>query len=336
MKNISRTNQLLAVLLVVQLIVVGVVFWPRGGTAAAPAVALLEGLDASQVVRIAVKDSEGGEVVLEKKAGAWVLPNVDDYPCEEKRVTEFLDKVAALQSNRLVTENSTSHRRLRVADDAFERQITMTTEDGTNYILYLGTSPAYNVTHARRAGQNQVYLVSGINFSDASTALTSWLNAKYFSVPQDQVTAFTVQNAQGTFRFRKDEAGKWSLEGLAAGETLDENTVKVLLGRLEAWWMMEPLGKTEKPEYGFDQPSAVITVEAKDEAGGSRTYTVTVGARQEDNSYVIRSSESPYYVRVSAFSAEDFVNKGRQDFLVQPTPTPAPTDEAPAQPTPAS
>lgn len=336
MKSISRVNQLLAVLLVIQLVVVGVVFWPRGGATAAPAVALLEGLDTSKVVKLAVKDSQGTEVVLEKKAGAWVLPNVDDYPCDEKRVKEFLDKTASLQSKRLVTENSTSHRRLRVADDAFERQIVITTEDGTSYTLYLGTSPAYNVTHARRAGQNQVYLVSGINISDASTLATAWLNAKYFSVPQDQVTAFTIQNAQGTFRFTKDDAGKWSMEGLAAGETLDENVVKTLLGRLEAWWMMEPLGKTEKPEYGFDKPTAVITVEAKDQAGSSRTYTITVGARMEDNSYVIRSSESPYYVRVSEFSAQDFVSKGHQDFLVQPTPTPAPTGEAPAEPTPAS
>lgn len=336
MKTINRANQILAVLLIIQLIAVAVVFWPRGGATAAPAVALLEGLDGSKAVKLVVKDSEGAEVVLEKKAGSWVLPNVDDYPCEEKRVTEFLDKVTGLQSSRLVTENSTSHRRLRVADDAFERQITITTEDGASYTLYLGTSPAYNVTHARRAGQNQVYLVSGINISDASTLATAWLNAKYFSVPQDKVTAFTIQNAQGTFRFTKDESGKWAMEGLAAGDTLDENTVRTLLSRLEAWWMMEPLGKAEKPEYGFDQPSAVITVEAKDEAGSARTYTITVGARTEDNNFVIRSSESPYYVKVSAFSAEDFVNKGYQDFLVQPTPTPAPTGEAPAQPTPAS
>ncbi|MGQ9667459.1 MAG: DUF4340 domain-containing protein [Anaerolineae bacterium] len=324
MKSISRVNQLLAVLLVIQLIVIGVVFWPRGGATSAPAVALLEGLDASKAVKLTVKDSQGAEVVLERKAGTWVLPNEDDYPCDENRVKEFLDKVASLQSNRLVTENSTSHRRLRVADDAFERQIIITMEDGVSYTLYLGTSPAYQVTHARRAGQNQVYLVSGIGIADVSTLTTAWLNAKYFSVPQDQVTAFTIQNAQGTFRFTKDDAGKWRMEGLAEGETLDENVVKTLLSRLEAWWMMKPLGKTEKPEYGFDKPNAVITVEAKDQAGTPKTYTVTVGARMEDNSYVIRSSESPYYVQVSEFSAQDFVSKGHQDFLVQPTPTPAP------------
>lgn len=324
MKTINRTNQILAVLLVIQLVVMGAVFWPRGGAKAAPATPLLEGLDAGKVVRLDIKDSQGTEIALEKKAGAWVLPSADDFPCEESRVQEFLNKVADLKSNRLVTQNSTSHRRLRVADDAFERQITITMEDGVSYALYLGTSPAYQVTHARRADQSQVYLVSGIGIGEASTAVTAWINAKYLSVPQDQIAAVTIQNAQGTFRFFKDEAGNWDMEGLGAGEQLDQNVIRTILNQLEAWWMTEPLGKTEKSEYGFDKPNAVITVEAKDQAGSAKTYTVTIGARLEDSSYVMRSSESPYYVRVSEFSAQDFVSKGHQDFLVQPTPTPAP------------
>ncbi len=57
------------------------------------------------------------------------------------------------------------------------------------------------------------------------------------------------------------------------------------------------------------------------------TYTLRVGAKDdEDNSYVVSSSESPYYVRVSNYTVKDFVERTRDDFLEQPpTPTPEPT-----------
>jgi hypothetical protein len=52
-----------------------------------------------------------------------------------------------------------------------------------------------------------------------------------------------------------------------------------------------------------------------------------VGAQsEEDNSYVVSSSESPYYVRVADYTVENFVERVRDDFLeLPPTPTPEPT-----------
>jgi hypothetical protein len=59
--------------------------------------------------------------------------------------------------------------------------------------------------------------------------------------------------------------------------------------------------------------------EERDHACVRRVGTQDAG----DLSYVVDSSESPYYVRVSEFTVKDFVEKAREDFLVVP-PTPAP------------
>jgi hypothetical protein len=87
--------------------------------------------------------------------------------------------------------------------------------------------------------------------------------------------------------------------------------------------MVRPLGKEEQAVYGMDEPNAVVTLEADD-----KTITLRVGAKDPaDNSYVVTSSESPYYVRVSAYSLKNLVENTRHDFLQKPpTPTPGKSD----------
>jgi hypothetical protein len=131
----------------------------------------------------------------------------------------------------------------------------------------------------------------------------------------------TLENTNGTFTFTKDDEGKWTMDGLAADETLDQTKVTDLVRRAASVNMTSPLGKEEKASYGIDEPNAVATLETED-----KTVILSVGAKDSDNSYVVTSSESPYYVRVSEYSVKDLVEKTRDDFLqLPPTPTPEAT-----------
>ena len=321
----SRTNRILAVVLAVQIVLVAVAFWPKSASVAGGE-SLLAGLEAEQVSRLTISDETGNQVKLAKEMGSWVLPEADGYPCTENKVPEFLEKIVALKTNRLVTQTPASHKRLKVASDAFERKVELELADGTTRLLYLGASPSYGAIHVRADGQNEVYLAS-LSASDAGSFASNWIDTLYFSVTQDQIVALTLENNNGRFEFEKDEAGTWTMKGLAANETLNENNVTGLVNRIASLRMLRPLGKTEQSEYGLQEPLAVVTVQTRDEAGNTKTYTVRVGVKSsEDNSYVVISSESPYYVRVSEYTVKDFVEKVRDDFLeLPPTPTPEPT-----------
>ena len=74
----------------------------------------------------------------------------------------------------------------------------------------------------------------------------------------------------------------------------------------------------------FNAPSAVLVLRARSSEGTETTYMLQVGSKSTDNSYVLKSSDSPYYVQVSEFTAQDWVEKDREGFLeLPPTPTPA-------------
>jgi hypothetical protein len=69
----------------------------------------------------------------------------------------------------------------------------------------------------------------------------------------------------------------------------------------------------------MQDPNAVLVIRTQSAEGTESTFTLQVGAQSEqDSSYVLKSSESPYYVRVSEYTAQDWVEKTRDDFIEKP------------------
>jgi hypothetical protein len=324
----NRRNQILAGVLVVQLAVAVFVLWPRT-SASGEAVSLFPGVTADQIVALTVSDGSGNTIALAKEGGAWVLPDAEGYPTLEDKVPTLLTKIVGLKTDRLVAQTATSYKRLKVAADDYERLIEFTLADGTTHKLYLGTSPSYRALHVRADGESEVYLTSDLSTTDVGADAASWVDRAYVDIPQDQVVAVTLQNANGRFEFVKN-GDSWTMQGLAEGETLNEGQVTSLVSKARYVSLLRPLGKTEDATYGMQTPGAVVTVQVHSDAG-DKTYTLTVGAKDAtDNSYVVKSSDSAFYVRVSEYTAKDLVEKTREGFLqLPPTPTPEGTPTAP-------
>jgi hypothetical protein len=318
----KRHNQILAGILVIQIILSVVVFWPKSAATAASE-PLFPDLSADDIVALTVTDADDNSIQLRRVGEDWVLPDADDYPAQVDKITPLLDKIVGLTTGRLVTRTDASHKRLQVAPDDFVRRIDFETANGTKRTLYLGSSPQYGATHFRVEGQSETYLTSELSTWETKADATSWVDTAYLSAPQDDVTKVTLENTNGTFTFTKDDEGKWTMAGLAADETLAETEVTALIQQAASVNMVRPLGKEEQAAYGMDEPNAVVTLETDD-----KTITLRVGAKDPaDNSYVVTSSESPYYVRVSEYSVKDLVENTRDDFLqVPPTPTPGKSD----------
>jgi hypothetical protein len=336
----SRSNQILAGILILQLIVVGAVFWPRAATSGAGE-SLLSGVEADRIVGITITDAAGTTLRLAKQAEGWVLSEADDYPCQDDKVPPLLTKLVELRTDRLVAQTGSSHARLKVATDDFERRLDLELADGGQQRLFVGSSPSFGASHVRLEGQDAVYLTSGLSAADVATSPTSWVDRTYFQVPQEQAVALTLENANGRFEFRRvagegdtETGGTWLMTDVTSDETLDQAAIQGVVNRATSVPMARPLGKTEEAAYGMDMPSALITLRTHSDEEGDKTYTLRVGAKNlEDNTYVVISSESPYYVRVNEFSVQVLVENAREDFLVLP-PTPTAEPEVTPEATP--
>jgi hypothetical protein len=331
----SRRNQILTVVLAVQIALAVLVFWPLVFPASAETAPLFGAITTKDIVTLTVQDKDGKSVELTRQGEEWVVPKAGDYPADKSKVEAFLDKIAGLKTNPLVTRTSASHQRLQVADTDYVRRVDFKSADGNTHALFIGSAPSGGSTHVRAGGQDEVYLARDLSSFDASNDVTAWINPVYLTVTQDSVVSLTLQNANGTFEFEKPVSGTWTLKGLATGEELDADSPTSLLAPIASLRMTRPLGKEAKPEYGLEQPAAVVSLTTKDDSGSTKTVTLRIGAKDStDNSYSVISSESSYYVRVANFSVEDLVTKTRDGFLKpKPTPTPAATPAPAALPT---
>lgn len=316
----NRKHIILTSVLAVQIILSVVVFWPRSA-ATSQGEPLFPDLTQEGVTALTVTDAEGDSITLHKATGEWTLPEADDFPVDATKVTPILEDLLSLTTDRLVTRTSSSHKQLQVDPNDYQRRIEFETAAGEANALYLGSSPSYGATHFRLANKNETYLTSDLSVWDINTTPSSWINTYYVNIPQEEITRVTLENANGTFVFNKDEDGNWAMEGLPEGETLNTTAVSTVVRQAGSIIMSRPLGREQLPAYGMDQPQAVVTVETTD-----TSVTMQVGAQDPgDNTYVVKSSESPYFVGVSEYTGNQLVQKTQADFLQQPTPTPEPS-----------
>ena len=320
-------------MLVVQLILVAVMFFPESESETITTGPLLADFNTDDVTELRVQDAEGAEIHLTRNdIGLWVLPEYDDFPARPEVVSELLDRLGGLQANRLIAQNSSSHNRLRVGGDAFEREVEINGGDTT---LFIGTTAGANATHVRLGGDENVYLASGLSAFDANVTLSAWINSQYFSVPSENVTALTLENNNGLFEFVK-QGEEWVYLGLGEDETLNPQAFDTLLNQSTAVRMTAPISREEDDDFGMDEPRAVVTltvsepvpVETEDADTDTdadaeaepemveTTYTLTLGALVEEADFAFKASDKEYFVRVSANTSNGFVDRDHEGFLI--------------------
>jgi hypothetical protein len=326
----KRHQQILAGVLVVQIILSIVVFWPKsaatsGGEPVFPDIA------PEDVVKLVITDENGNSVTLRKNEDQWSLPETGDYPVQADKVTPVLEKLLGLNTDRLVTRTEASHKQLQVAEQNFVRRVDIQTVDETQHTIYIGSSPRYAATHFRVAGDDATYLSSDISTWELNTSLNSWINTSYFTINKEDLVKVTLENANGTFTMIPDPESEsdWTLQDAAEGEPISANKVSGILNKVTNLNMLRPLGVALKDSYGIEDPiaagGAIMTLETAE-----KTVTLKVGTEDPDaNGYVVKSTESPYYVLAASYNMEPLVTYTRQDFMAEPTPTPAPEESTP-------
>jgi hypothetical protein len=323
--NITRTQQILIGLLIAQLVLAAALLWPRPATSSGGEPLL--GLKTSDITGLTITDDQGKTVKLAKQGDQWVAADAGAYPADASKVTPVLDKLAAIKTGRLVAQTAQSLSQLQVADDKFVRKVELQGPKGSQ-TLYLGSSAGGSTTHVRLAGQNNVYLAGNLGTWEVESDITAWIDPVYVKLTPADVQGLTIQNGNGEFVFTKDSQGQWTMEGLGQSEAFNPNNVTSTLEQLSSLRMARPLGKTEDPSYGLAQPLAVVTLLVKS-GDQTKPVTLTVGSQDSaDKSYVVKSSDSEYYVRVPEYTLTALLERKREAFLQQ-TPTPAPAAATP-------
>jgi hypothetical protein len=319
----TKWNQVLSVLLVIQIALGIVLLWPRSTASGAETGPLLPDFNAEEVVSLTITDSGGTHVTLAKTPEGWGLPEAGDYPADNEKVSSLLEKLEGIKTDRQVTRTVSSHKRLKVAEDDYVLLIELGLPGGETHKVYVGSSPRTNATHVRADNYPETYLTADLPSYEVSANATRWIDTLYYTVPQTTTVALVLENESGKLEFERSQ-NQWVFKGLAADEEFDEAAFNTLLGQVTSLRMVEPIGKEEEPHFGLGQPQAIVTLKT----GDGQIHTLQIGAKDEkSNNYVAKWSESPYYVWIAEYTADNLIKETREDFIAAPT-TPTPEADA--------
>ncbi len=309
----NKRNQMLVAILLAQVVLVAYLYWPQGRSSTGTAARLFPGISAGDVNSFSIADQDGKNITLIKENGVWLVPAADNFPADREKLERFLEKITGLSSERLVTRTKSSHKRLKVDSSEFSRRVEFKTgPENEGHTVYVGTSSNYKTVHLRIEGQNEVYLVKDLQPWEMGVESTGWWESKYFSVKADEVVKVRLKNKEGDFSLEKQGENEWGMVGRPSRVAID--AVKGFLGRLNSISMTESLGRKAKKEYKMETPAALLSINTRDQE-----ITLAIGAEQKD-AYVLKSSASPFYVRVAETSLKDILEKKADDFLVREGP----------------
>lgn len=308
----SKIQKYLLVILGLQLILILVVFLLQRPVAASNNL-IFPNLKIETVTAINISDSAGNLVSFEKQGDQWALPLQDDFPVNAEMVQQLVEKFATIRDNRLVTRSEASHDRLSISDENFERKVEIII-NGNKEIIYFGSSPTTGNIHFRLNGKPEVYLTNALTSAQISTSIASWVDTVMFQISSGLVKKIEISNIEGDFTFQPDAESVWSGQPLEEGDQFDQSKWSSLLTGFTTLRFVEPVSKSENPEYGFDTPQAVMNIEYTTDSGQSMSGKLVIGTQDDSGNYYVAWSESEYIYLIPSYNAERYVNLTADDY----------------------
>ncbi len=303
-------NTGLFILLIIQAALIVYLYRPGQGVPP-PATLLFSGLHPKTVTSFTITDNTGKTLNMVKIKQAWTV-GPDGYPGDNDKINNMIRLVAGLKSSRLVSRTKGSHSRLKVGEELFNRKIVLSGPDRKKAVtFFLGTAPSAKTIYLRRAGEDDVYEVSGLSAWKLPTDKESWWQVKYVAVnPADlQSLTLTLTN-HGEISLQRGAKGNWRLDGAPANRKLDKNRVTELLNTVCKISVSGYEGKNFTPH---DKAVATITYKTRDKTFELRIWPENT----KTNEQVVKNSQARFYARLEPYILKDTLELKKSDLLLK-------------------
>lgn len=294
---------LLALLGAQILVAIGLSLGGRGALSPDALESSLLAFDPRSVTAIRVESGGEGPVRLGKTDQGWVIVDLADFPADGTKVEQLIERLAGLKRPLPIATSPEAQRRHRVADEGFERRITLETGDKPVATLILGDSPGFRRTFARPAGESVVYDLD-LPLFEVPDRPDDWLVRDGLRIGPETIER--VSSADWTLVKAGDT---WRLDG--SDQVPDEQAVKGLLGRLANLGYRGVLGGEDKPEFNQTSPNLEITLGLT--GGIERNYRISQAKDSQD--LVLKVSDRPWYYKLSDFDLEGLKDLSRDKLL---------------------
>lgn len=244
--------------------------------------------DAATVNRLTVASSEES-ITLTRQAEEWRLP--DGNPADERKIDRVLERLADVQGDWPVASSESTARRFEVTKDAFQKQISVFSDDEVLADVYVGTSPSFRLVHARSVDGGPVYSIEFANH-DAGTTPNSWLDK---SLLRPEGSIIGLELVDSFVLTKKDDL--WTVED----ETeVDQSKVGDYVDRFESLSVFE----LSDIDISETQPTGQIVL--TDDEG---QYTLTVYFVEASDDWLVRSDREGSLYGLASYVGSEMIKE---------------------------
>ncbi|GEM_PF-550085 len=285
-------NRTLGLLLVIQLAVVAFIYWPKSSAPVSTS-ALVTELAGSPIDAIRIISGEGEEVSLSRTLsdGPWILAS--GLPAAAERVATLLQTLTETDPGFAIARSDGAAQRFEVAPEDFERRIILTSGE-TEKTVYLGSAPSFRKVHARRDGDNAIYILE-FNSYDAPTEENGWLDRKLLALSDvDHISLYGID-------YRLTDEGWARGDGEAVNAEAAETLIQALAG-------LQVSGVVEVGDADAENAGESLRMDVR---AGSETLRLTILDNPETERYYLQSDAFDALFDTSAYDAERIIEASR-------------------------
>ncbi|MBF0422412.1 MAG: DUF4340 domain-containing protein [Magnetococcales bacterium] len=322
----EKIIRILAVVLVIQVILVGATAFMGPNLDTLPPDQALVTFKAADVNEVSIESGDGGKVSLAKKDGKWILPEQKGFPASSDMVQGLLDTLSTIKHGLPVATSAAAQARFKVADKEFERKIVLSQTGGKQSVLYFGTSPGLRQVHARPEGSEATLSVAFANHQ-APAKVDDWLDKTLLSTPEDDIAAIEVNGLTitrvGTPPAADDKNDKdvkksenkepqWQIQPLTGGETAKPEELARLV-RMVAHLTFDGLAENGTEAKGaIDQAQWRLVV--KKNKGDP--VTIKLAKMEKGDNYLLQSSARDEILRIPVYTGDLLLKTASKEVLV--------------------
>ena len=141
------------------------------------------------------------------------------------KIQQIIDKLGNQQLTYAVANSDEAKRRFNVDEQQYQRKISLIDADGNQQVLFTGTSPGYQQTHARLANEDNIHSIKVTNFDLADNNL-AWINRTQLAI---ESTITKIQTDAYTVHLNSD---RWELISDDETQVIQTELVEEMLSTL--------------------------------------------------------------------------------------------------------
>ncbi len=261
--------------------------------------------DVAAVDRIQIEDGSNS-VVLIKQVEKWVLPEQDDFSADQHNVLQLLDNLAAMKRGWPVATTHSASRRFKVAEDEFERKLTLLANNETLGQLVIGNSPGLRKVHVRNADDDEVFAVA-FNTWEAGANLDDWIDKNILAFSAEDLLQIEMSDI-----VLQREDGELRLADLAGEEEINRQEIQILVNSLSGLRVDTLLDEGDKPENLSDEADFAFKVTLDPD----QTLTYHFFKLNEEPYYLLKRSDLDDYFKIAEFHVNAIKETARDKLIL--------------------